>query len=67
MLSGLYSDYSVVNPIAFRAGDALWVFATHPSKGNGHFNSWVSGSAGNPSGQKRVLALEALKSPSRSD
>ena len=42
MFSEFYADYSPVNPVAFRAGGALWVYAAHPSPGNGHFDSWVS-------------------------
>ena len=32
-----------VNDVAFEAGGALWVFATHRSGANGHFESWVQG------------------------
>jgi hypothetical protein len=60
IFSKLYPDFTPVNPAAFRAGDALWVYAAHPSPGNGHFESWVSSGVENPSGQKRVFALQAL-------
>ena len=60
IFSKLYSDYSTINPVAFRAGGALWLYAAHPSPGNGHFDSWVSAGTENPSGQKRIFALQAL-------
>ena len=49
----LYSNYTQVNEAAFRAGDALWVYAAHPSPGNGHFESWISGPPENVSARKR--------------
>ena len=58
----LYPDYSSVNSVAFRAGGVLWLYAAHPSPGNGHFDAWVSAGAENPSGQKRILAHQALAS-----
>ncbi len=60
ILSKLYTDFVSLNPTAFRAGGALWVYAAHPSPGNGHFESWVSAGAENPSGKKRIFALQAL-------
>ncbi|MBO0943234.1 hypothetical protein [Acidovorax temperans] len=56
----LYSNYTQVNEAAFRAGDALWVYAAHPSPGNGHFESWISGPPENVSARKRLLAQLAL-------
>ncbi len=58
----LYPDFSSVNPVAFRAGGALWLYVAHPSPGNGHFDAWLSGGAENPSAQKRSLAQAALAS-----
>jgi len=60
IFSKLYTDFSPINSCAFRAGGALWVYAAHPSPGNGHFDSWVSADMDNSSGQKRILALQAL-------
>ena len=60
IFSKLYTDFSPINPAAFCAGGALWLYAAHPSPGNGHFDSWVAGGADNPSGQKRIFALQAL-------
>src|SRR5579859_3630689 len=62
LFSVLFSNYSNINQVAFRAGSALWVYATHPSGGNGHFEEWISGGNDTPSGRKRILALEALTS-----
>jgi len=56
----LYPDYSSVNSVAFRAGGALWLYAAHPSPGNGHFDAWVNAGADSPSGLKRILAQQAL-------
>jgi hypothetical protein len=60
IFSTMYSDFSSVNLVAFRAGGALWVYAAHPSPGNGHFDSWATGTQENPSARKRVLAQHAL-------
>jgi hypothetical protein len=60
IFSALYDDYLSINACAFRAGGALWVYAAHPSPGNGHFDSWLSAGLDNSSGQKRILALQAL-------
>jgi len=62
LVGSLHRDCAEVNSVAFRAGGALWVHATHPSPGNGHFNAWVSGPATSKSGQKRELALQAIRS-----
>lgn len=56
----LYADFASVNDVAFRAGGALWLYAAHPSPGNGHFDAWLNGEASNVSGRKRSLAQEAL-------
>ena len=61
LFSELYPDYSSVNPVAFRADGALWVYAAHPSPGNGHLGSWAAAGMDNPSGRKRILALQALE------
>lgn len=60
IFSGMYADFSSVNEVAFRAGGSLWVYAAHPSPGNGHFESWASGTQENPSARKRILAQRAL-------
>lgn len=60
IFSKLYTDFAPINSCAFSAGGALWVYAAHPSPGNGHFDSWVSASTENPSGRKRIFALQAL-------
>ena len=60
IFSKLHRDFEPVNPVAFRAGGALWIYAAHPSPGNGHFESWVSAGLESPSGKKRIFALHAL-------
>ena len=60
IFTGIYANFSSVNEVAFRAGSALWVYAAHPSPGNGHFDSWVSGTHENVSARKRILAQRAL-------
>lgn len=57
----LYRDFRETNPVAFTAGGALWVYATHPSPGNGHFNSWISKGPDDGSGRKRILAQDAVR------
>ena len=60
IFSGLYTNFSSVNEVAFRAAGALWIYAAHPSPSNGHFKSWVSGAHENATARKRVLAQRAL-------
>ena len=60
IFSELYGDFAPVDEVAFRAGGTMWVFAAHPSPGNGHFHAWVSGEAYKAPGRKRVLALRAV-------
>ena len=63
IFSKLYDDFLPINSCAFRAGGYLWVYAAHPLPGNGHFDSWVSAGIDNSSGQKRILALQAINHP----
>ena len=57
----LYPDFEWINPVAFRARGAIWVYAAHPSKANGRFENWVKAQPDDPSGYKCLLAKEALK------
>jgi hypothetical protein len=57
----LHSDWKPVNPVAFMAGGALWVYATHPSPGNGYFGAWAEGPVDTKSGRKREQVLEAMR------
>jgi|HubBroStandDraft_4_1064222.scaffolds.fasta_scaffold47395_2 hypothetical protein len=52
-----------INDVAYRAGGALFVHASHPSKGNGHFGAFNRGE-GTP-GVKMRLAREALLQAAR--
>jgi hypothetical protein len=60
LIQRLHSDFLIVNNVAFVAGGALWIYATHPSPGNGHFNAWIQNGSDDKSGQKRLLAKEAV-------
>jgi hypothetical protein len=60
IFSKLHSDFVSVNTVAFQAGGARWIYVAHPSPGNGHFGSWLSAGPENPSGKKRILALQAM-------
>lgn len=61
LIRELHADWRPVNPVACHAGGALWIYATHPSPGNGFFKAWTEGPASEPSGRKREFALEALR------
>lgn len=61
VLKRLYSDFKQVNEMAYQAGGALWVYAAHPSPGNGHFESWAAGAADSAQGKKRQLTIDALR------
>jgi hypothetical protein len=61
LTKNLHADWKLLNPVAFTAGGALWVYATHPSPGNGHFKSWTEGSADEKAGRKRELVLQAMR------
>ncbi len=56
----IYAEYKPANHVSFFAGEALWVYVTHPSPGNGYFNAWVQKGADDQSGNKRILAQESL-------
>jgi hypothetical protein len=58
-----FQDYSEVNPMAFRARGATWVFAVHPSPANGHFASWQPGGTGKQAAKCRA-AVAALANTS---
>jgi hypothetical protein len=57
----MHKDWRYINEVAFEAGGARWIFATHPSPGNGYFEAWVTKPSSDKSGGKRILALEALE------
>lgn len=50
-----------INRVAYENNRLLWVHLTHPSKGNGTLNAWLSSDSDNGSGRKRELAIEALR------
>lgn len=61
LVERLYPDFQSVNPLAFKAGGALWIYAAHPSPGNGFFNAWAEGPVGDKSAGKRELVLKAMR------
>jgi hypothetical protein len=56
----LYPDFHHINGVAFRARNALWIYVAHPSPNNGYFESWIKAKSSNPSGEKCLMALDAL-------
>jgi len=56
-----FSDYKEINSVAFIAQGRTWVFASHPSRLNGHHDNWVKGEQSNTSGRKKLLALATRK------
>jgi hypothetical protein len=61
LFQDLYPSFHDENPVAFRTDKVLWIYAAHPSPGNGHFDAWARGSASTKSGRKRELSLLALR------
>jgi hypothetical protein len=54
---------STFNPMAYVSNEVLFVHLAHPSKGNGHFGSFIRGQG--TAGNKRDLARQALTGISR--
>ena len=61
LMRSQFSDYMDINDVAFRAQGRVWVFAAHPSPANGEFGKWLGAAPLSASGQKRLLALQALR------
>jgi hypothetical protein len=64
LMATIFPDFRRINDVAFQAARRLWVFATHPSPGNGHFASWLGEQDSGKQGCKRALAVAALRSAS---
>lgn len=64
LMASVFSDFKDISAAAFSASSCVWVFATHPSPANGHFESWVSGPADSGPGRMRALSLAALSAGS---
>jgi hypothetical protein len=61
LIKRLHSNsFKPINDVSFLANGALWIYATHPSPGNGHFTSWTNNDYNDRAGKKRILAQEAL-------
>jgi hypothetical protein len=50
-----------INPIAYEARGILWVHLTHPSKGNGTLNAWLTREVNDTSGRKSQLAVDVIR------
>ncbi len=61
-LRRLYPSVEKVNKVAHKTGSVLWVHTAHPSPGNGHFSTFISGSVDQKQGLKRDLAQRAVAS-----
>ncbi len=60
VLRGLFpTDFRQVNPMAVVADGRIWIHIAHPSGLNGHFKTWLNGSAG--PGLKRLQAKAAAE------
>ena len=64
LMATVFSDYRELNEVAFLAAGRPWIFAAHPSPGNGHFASWLNEPDTGQQGRKRTLAISALGSRS---
>ncbi|MGH8463095.1 MAG: hypothetical protein ACRER5_03045 [Pseudomonas sp.] len=53
-----FADFRRLDDASFMADGRPWVFATHPSRLNGHFNSWMTGDSSTTAGRKRDLAVK---------
>lgn len=60
LIRSIHHGFRPLSEVAFDAGGARWVFATHPSPLNGHFDAWVGSPSSHKSGKKRDLAVSAL-------
>jgi len=54
--------FRVINKMAYQNNNVLWVHVTHPSRGNGTLNAWLTRGDDDTSGSKRLLAIDALRS-----
>ena len=61
IISNLYTNFASVNECAFYTGRILWIYAAHPSPGNGHFLSWTTSGEQSKQGKKRIQALQAIE------
>lgn len=59
IMRSVFPDYRDVNPMAFHARGATWVFAVHPSPANGHFADWDLNESGKQATKCRT-AVAAL-------
>jgi hypothetical protein len=53
--------FRVLNAVAYENDRVLWVHLTHPSRGNGTLNAWLTSGTNETSGHKRELASQVLR------
>lgn len=63
IMRSAFPDYRDVNPMAFHARGAAWVFAAHPSPANGHFAGWALAGSGKQATKCRAAVAALSGSP----
>lgn len=53
--------FRVINAVAYENERLLWVHLTHPSRGNGTLNAWLTSPTNETPGRKRDLAYHVLR------
>jgi hypothetical protein len=53
--------FKEINSVAYETDALVWIHLAHPSKGNGHLSNWLEANSSNPSGRKREMAIEIIK------
>ena len=62
IIQSLYGDgFAQINDVSYRTGDIVWVHVSHASRMNGHHSTWMSGDSSTKPGQKRNLAMDAIR------
>ena len=63
VIEALYGDrFSPINDVSYRTDNVTWVHVSHASGMNGHHNTWMAGDRSTKPGQKRNLAMDAIRS-----
>lgn len=53
-------EFRDVNEVAYRTGPVTWVHASHPSRTNGYYSTWMEGDPSTKQGNKCARAIEAV-------
>ena len=54
------TQFAGINEVAYQTSGVIWVHIAHPSGMNGYFKPWMDGNPSDASGNKLVLALDAI-------